>query len=74
MVDLDLLDEEALRKLQTLLKQRDQENLKAASITLDNQSFNANTLEEERAIFPRKYSRPKRRLSLALHDHQPAGD
>lgn len=55
MIDLDLLDTEAHRKLQTLLKQRRQNMFEAATTDLINQYFDAKTLEEEQAVLLGKY-------------------
>ena len=61
MIDLDMLDTEAQRKLQMLLKQRRQERLEAAASDLINQYFDAKTLEEEQGVLLGKYPLPMAR-------------
>ena len=61
MIDLDLLDTEAQRKLQTLLKQRRQNMLEAAATDLINQFFDARRLDEEEGVLLGKYPPPMAR-------------
>ena len=61
MIDLDLLDTEAQRKLQTLIKQRRQNMLEAAATDLINQYFDAKTLEAEQGVLLGKYPPPMAR-------------